>query len=186
MLIPMGILAGSGGGVASDYELIETQILGSSQASITFSNLGTYSSTYKHLQIRGVVRGALASTSESFNLRFNGDTGSNYTQHGLFGNGSSVSSFASTSQTSTYPGQITAANTTTNAYSGFVLDVLDAYSTTKNTTMRVLLGSASSYNLITLNSGLWLNTASITSITLFGGNNNLAAGTRMSIYGIRG
>jgi hypothetical protein len=188
-LSALGIFSAAGAGGAaplSDYELIETVTLGSSQASIVFSNLGTYSSTYKHLQIRGAVRGALAATSESFNLRFNGDTGSSYTQHGLVGNGSAVSSFASVSQTSTYPGQITASNSTANAYSGFVLDVLDAYSTSKNKTMRTLLGSASNYNLIILTSGLWINTASLTSITLYAGNENLAAGTRMSIYGIKG
>ena len=187
-LFPLGILSAAGaGGVAfeSDYELIETQILGSSQASIVFSSLGTYSSTYKHLQIRGAVRGALGSTSESFNVRINGDTSSNYTQHGLFGNGSTVGSFASTSQTSAYAGQIAASSTTANAYSGFVLDILDAYSTTKNKTHRTLVGTASNFNNIALNSGAWLSTASITSITLYGGNANLAAGTRISIYGVK-
>jgi hypothetical protein len=57
---PLGILsaagAGGGGPLASDYELISTQILTSPQSSITFSSLGTYSSTYKHLQVRAVAR----------------------------------------------------------------------------------------------------------------------------------
>jgi hypothetical protein len=53
---PLGILsaAGAGGGVAGDYELISSEILGTTAASVTFSSLGDYSSTYKHLQIRAV------------------------------------------------------------------------------------------------------------------------------------
>ena len=181
--------AGAGGGgpiTDSSYELIETQILGSAVSGYTFTNLNTYSSTYKHLQIRGAVRATLSATSESFNLRFNGDTSSNYSQHGLSGNGSSVGSYSSVGQTSAYVGQITAANATANAHSGFVLDILDSYSTSKNKTIRALMGSASNYNLIALTSGSWFSTASITSVTLYAGNQNLAAGTRMSIYGIKG
>jgi hypothetical protein len=49
---PLGILsaAGAGGGVAGDYELISSEILGTTAASVTFSSLGDYAppiSTYK-------------------------------------------------------------------------------------------------------------------------------------------
>jgi hypothetical protein len=189
-LSALGIFSAAGaGGVAfaSDYDLIETVILTSNVASMTFSGLSTYSSTYKHFQIRGAVRATLAATSESFGLRFNGDSSTAYTQHGLVGTGTSVVSFSASPATQNIanPGQITAANATANSFSGFVLDVLDPYSTTKNTTFRCLLGSTG-YNNIALDSGVYLNTAAISSISLLAGNQNLAIGSRFSLYGIKG
>jgi hypothetical protein len=82
-LFPLGILSAAGaGGVGATYELIESQILGSNQSSITFSSLATYASTYKHLQIRAAGKGSGNSFEETnVNLRFNGDTGSNYSAH---------------------------------------------------------------------------------------------------------
>jgi hypothetical protein len=181
MLIPFGILsaAGAGVGVAGDYELIETSILTSSASSVTFSNLGTYSSTYKHLQIRQVAR---ATTNTTSRIRLNGDTGTNYARHVLLGNGSTVGSFAATSASAM--GGITVVNTA-NVFSGGITDILDAYSTTKNTTIRQLSGVATTE--INLFSGVYLNTASISSITiLLDGAGSFEVGSRFSLYGIRG
>ena len=177
--------AGAGGVFSSDFELIETQILGSSQASIVFSSLGSYSSTYKHLQLRATVRSTTGPASDGLGIRLNGDTGSNYSQHGLYASGSgSPVSFATLNQTSGYTAQIPAAGTTANVFNGSVIDLLDAYSTTKNKTFRALFGS-SGYNLVGLYSGAWFNTASVTSITVFPFNGSLAAGTRYSLYGVK-
>jgi hypothetical protein len=90
MLIPFGILsaAGAGGGVAGDYELISSEILGTTAASVTFSSLGDYSSTYKHLQIRAVVRHSAADNENYTTITFNG---SDFVEtHYLVGLGSSV------------------------------------------------------------------------------------------------
>jgi hypothetical protein len=182
-LIPLGILSSAGGGFGT-YELIETQILGSNAASITFSGLATYASTYKHLQIRATARSSRAAfTSDVLLTRFNADTGSNYASHHLLGNGSSVSSSAFTSQTSTI-NYVIANDTVANNFGAVVMDILDPYSTTKNTTTRTIIGITSGA-FITLNSGLWMNTASVTSITLLAQNGNLMIGSRFSIYGIR-
>ena len=108
MPIPLGILAVAGAGAAGGggaFDLLETTVLGSDTASVTFSNLNTYSA-YKHLQIRLVARSTNASASRSVRIQFNGDTASNYAYHYLLGDGSSVSSDASTSQTSTAHGRI--------------------------------------------------------------------------------
>ena len=185
-LSALGIFSAAGaGGVQGDYELIETQILGSAQASIVFSNLGTYSSTYKHLQLRGVARSSRAAfTSDVLLTRFNADTGSNYASHQLQGNGSSVSSGAQTSQTA-IQNYVIANDTVANNFGSVVMDILDPYSTTKNTTTRAMVGLTSG-TFITLNSGLWMNTASVTSLTLLAQNGNLMTGSRFSLYGIRG
>jgi hypothetical protein len=182
-LFPLGILSAAGAGVvAGDYELISTEILGSAQSSITFSSLGTYSSIYKHLQIRAVAR--KSDTSNEQRITFNGDTGSNYALHYLYGNGTSVQSGGGSSNSfiANYP--FAGSNFTADAFGAYVMDILDPYSTTKNTTIRQL--SALSNVEIQLSSGFWNNTASITSISLTTGSGNLVAGSRFSIYGIRG
>jgi hypothetical protein len=182
--------AGAGGGVAlSDYELIETQILGSAQASVVFSSLGTYSSTYKHLQIRATVRTNRGANEDILGIRFNGDTGSNYVTHLLYGTGSSVAAgetFSGGPSTYIYSAFTAAGSNTANAFSGHVVDLLDPYSTTKNKTIRQLFGQPAG-NLVGLFSGLWRNTNAISSITLFPAiGTTLNATSRFSLYGTKG
>jgi hypothetical protein len=189
MLIPLGILASAGGvpPILSDYELISTTVLGSNQPSVVFSSLGTYSSTYKHFQVRLTARTDKAgAVSDSIKMEFNGDTsGSNYALHVLQGNGSSIGSGG-------YPNnaielqRATTTSDTANSFGFIVVDVLDAYAE-KNKTVRALGGFyASSDRVICLTSGLWKNTASLTSITFRpGGGSNLVSGTRISLYGVK-
>jgi hypothetical protein len=183
-LFPLGILSAAGGGVVEgDYELIQTQILGSATSSVTFSNLGNFSSTYKHLQMRMTVR-TDGSIFEGY-VRLNGDTGNNYAYHQLVGTGSSVISGSATgiSGMSLFANAVSASPA--NSFGVSVFDLLDAYSTTKNTTARASMGIGAEF--IYLRSGLWLNTASITSIQLLiNGSGNFVAGSRFSLYGIRG
>ena len=187
MLIPFGILSAAGVQLAptGSYDLISTTILGTSAASVTFSNLGDYSSTYKHLQIRSVGKTTLSGDgAENLVLRFNGDTGSNYARHFLQAQSSTATSGNAVS-TSYVSGGILP----TNAIAAFgvnVCDVLDAYSTTKNKTTRTFYGSPSALSFVGLGSGVWLNTASITSITLSSSGGNLNTGSRFSLYGIKG
>jgi hypothetical protein len=177
--------AGAGGGVSLDaYELISSTILGSSQPSVTFSSLGDYSSTYKHLQIRAVARSTRADVDSAINVQFNATT-SGYFYHELQGNGSSVSSSASTSQSSMRLGFTTGNSSASNAHGAMVLDVLDAYSTTKNKTFRALTGGTD-LNRIRLTSGSLALTNSITEIKLIDAFASFNTGSRFSIYGLKG
>jgi hypothetical protein len=80
--IPLGILAVAGSAPASAYELIQTQVIGGETVSVTLSSIPQ---TYKHLQIRGVVRLGGFNTSAGFNMRLNNDSTSNYYWHRLRG-----------------------------------------------------------------------------------------------------
>jgi len=184
-LIPLGILsaAGAGGaaGVVSDYELIESSILTGTQASVVFSNLGNYSSTYKHLQIRAVFRTTTAGT-DTF-LRFNGDsTSANYRSHILFGNGSSVGSVDIGNSAGMRNGF---GGLGTNAWLGAVTDILDPYAT-KNKTTRAFIGAieSTSSREVNITSGLYINTASVTSLTLTS-SSTFVVGSRFSLYGVK-
>jgi hypothetical protein len=176
-------LLGAAGILKGDFELIASTILDSSQPSITFSNLGNYSSTYKHLQFRVVARDNNAIDESSYTLRFNSDTNNaNYNYHGLVGIVTTVISFSNTSGI-TFP--IAGANQTANSFAGTVFDILDAFSTSKNKTIRAAAGHTSAINRVSLLSGLWRNTDSITNIS-FNPVGNFVAGSRFSLYGIRG
>jgi len=184
MLIPFGILSAAGAGVASGtYELISTTILGTATASITFSSLGDYSTTYKHLQVRAVTRTS-HTTTDYLDIRLNGAT--SFCEHGLEANGSSVSSYNSGGiATSIAVALVPNSTSTTNSFGGAVVDLLDPYSTTKNKTIRGL-GGFGGVN-IALRSGSWASTSSVTSITLLPSSGaNLVSGSRFSLYGIRG
>ena len=184
-LFPLGILSAGAGG--ETFELIQTAIVsGSSTTSVSFSNLDSLSSTYRHLQLRLVGRSAEAVQESNYSLRFNSDaTNANYALHGLFGTGSSVSSFGVTAAGIQFP--FAGANQTANSFAPNVIDILDAYSTTKNKTVRNFAGQTAAINRVNFLSGLWLNTASITTITLTQTVGvSFTAGSRFSLYGIRG
>lgn len=173
MLIPFGVFSAAGSSVPSDYELISTTILASTATSVTFSSIP---STYKHLQIR-MAANSTASGATFF--QFNSDTGNNYAQHIMYGNGSSVASGATTSANAGYIGYTT---TGTNIFPASVIDILDFASSTKNKTARILHGD--NISNIMLNSAAWFSTAAITSITLYP-NANYVVGSRFSLYGVK-
>lgn len=185
--ILLGILNSQVSGAAGgSYELIESNILTSSASSVTFSSIPQ---DYKHLQIRATTRTDQASTAVGSELLLNSDTGANYAMHFLYGNGSSVLSGSGTSQTYAYWAVTNGNNETANVYTAIVTDILDYSSSNKNTTIRTLNGTAgSSVTRIYERSALWMNTNAVTSITLrgSGGTPNFMAGSRFSLYGIRG
>jgi hypothetical protein len=183
MLLPFGTLAATR--VDSDFELISSEILTGTQGSVVFSNLGNFSSTYKHLQVRMTARSNHAGAA-IITIRLNGDTGNSYAWHSMFGNGSSVGAGAVSSTNVMDFTIIPSATEASNAFSACVVDLLDVYSTAKNKTVRLLNGSSvSGANRINFASGARFNTASLTEIS-FSTYASYVAGSRFSLYGIRG
>lgn len=186
--LPLGILALSGAVGGGAYELIESQVLASSAASVTFSSIPQ---DYKHLQIRAVIRTDRAASGTNVQAHYNSDTGGNYRFHNLYGTGASVfSNDSGASATRAIYKLAAAASSVANNYSPMVADILDYSSTTKNTTTRVFHGFDDPNfggSEVGLQSSVWLNTAALTSITFTDFTAaNLGIGTRFSLYGIRG
>ena len=154
-------------------------------STITFAGLPQ---TFTHLQIRANARSTFADTESFFKVNLNGDTGSNYPNHFLSGDGSNAVSFGyNTSQyaymfLSSYP----AANATSSMFGSAVIDILDYRDTNKNKTVRSLGGfDANGSGIIRLNSSLWLSTNAITSISITDyRTGNFAQHTNISIYGV--
>jgi hypothetical protein len=181
MLIPLGLLASSGGGVASSYELISTAFGTGSSGVINFTSIP---SDYKHLQIRYTAKNS--STATQINMTMNSITSGVYIRHSLLGNGSAASSTSSsTSQTAIQLVESMANNTTANAVNAGVIDILDYSSTTKNKTVRALYGMADNLTRVYLSSGLYSQTTAVSSITLTASANNFASLSRFSLYGIK-
>jgi hypothetical protein len=184
----LGFFATAGaGGAAGSFDLLETQVLGSSQASITFSSLSSYSS-YQHLQIRYTARSSNSGTaSDGLWLRFNSDSGSNYSWHRLEGNGSTVTSGAGTTQTWILMGVAPRSGNTANIFTGGVCDILDPFETTKNKAIRSLHGLTGTGNPgVFLGSGMRMNTEAVSSLSILpDAGQNLVTGSRFSLYGIK-
>ena len=168
MPLIMGILAQGVGAApvgAGAYDLLETQVLGTAAASVTFTGLGSYTN-YKHLQLRYTVRGTRSATGSFIRMRFNNDTGTNYADHRLVGTGGSVISGNNTTVDDIYLGAMPAGNDTTDGFHAGVLDVLDFSSASKNTTIRQLAGQVTDTDQVGLYSGVYIDTSAITDLTL--------------------
>jgi hypothetical protein len=177
----------SGVGVApatNSYFSIATQTIGSGGASsITFSSIP---STFTHLQIRSIARDPYSGTGDTFlRAQFNGDTGSNYVFHYLAGSGSSASSSNALSQSFAPIGDVSYDGDIANAFAAGVADILDYSNVNKYKTVRALAGgdfNGSGY--VYLQSGLWMNTAAITSITI-SSYTNLKQYSSFALYGVK-
>lgn len=178
MLIPFGFF---GGGKTADFQLISTQVLASTATSVTFSSIP---STFKHLQVRYVVRQSTTGTIAT-TWNFNGDSGANYAWHRMYGNGGSVGSDGTNAANQilsmTGPGGTDASG----IFLVGIADILDYGSTAKNKTIRYATGSknTSTTNFVALTSGLWTSTAAVTSMTLGALSGSFAIGSRFSLYG---
>jgi hypothetical protein len=96
------------------YTLISSNVLTSSQASVTFSAIP---STYTDLVIRFSVRTDQSDTQDSLALKFNGDSSALYSIVALRGNGATATSFLSSGATSINTGQVDGDTATANTFS---------------------------------------------------------------------
>lgn len=190
MLIPLGILDYPVSAVgASAYDLLETEILTGSQASLVFSGLNsTYGADYQHLQIRLTARTNVASDNDNYRIQLNGDTGTNYAAHRMYGNGTSVVANGYSSEDYMRNlGAIPGSTSPANVFGGAVIDILDAFETTKYTTVRSFSGMwrNATTGLLGLNSGLWMNTNAVDSILIDGLSGSFVQYSRFSLYGLK-
>lgn len=169
--------------VETAYESIATTTLSSTTDSVTFSSIPA---TFTHLQLRYIARTNRTELDDGFTLQFNGDTtAANYKYHYLGGNG-----------TSTYGGNdpeiavpyVAAANATASVFGVGICDILDYQNTNKYTTVKILGGhDRNGGGWVGLNSGLWRNTAAVTSIKIqTNALGDFVQYSQFALYGIKG
>jgi len=168
------MLAGNSAYTPPSFESIATATGTGSSGTITFSSIP---STFKHLQIRMSANTGFA---QPVIIRFNSDTGNNYTNHAVYGDGATAGTIGTASTAST-----TVANLHPTYYGVAVVDLLDVFSTSKNKTIRSFLGyDANGSGAVYIRSGVWQNTAAVTSISLIA-NDNFTTASTFALYGIK-
>lgn len=156
----------------STYTPIATTTLGSAASSYTFSSI---SGTYTDLVL---VAAGYQSIDDNVLMRFNSDTGSNYSSTTIFGSGSAASSFRSTSATSMQLGGLFTSD------GGNAIYQIMNYS--NSTTYKSVLARANAAGSGTqARVGLWRSTAAITSVTLLTGSGNFQTGSTFTLFGIK-
>jgi hypothetical protein len=150
------------------YVALRTETVAVATPSVTFNLSGI--SGYTDLVIV-----ANTATPGAYVVRFNGDSGSNYSWTRLYGNGSSAVSDRGPNQT-----DITSAwgGSTNNLY---VTNIMN-YSNT--TTYKTALTRINENAYVVAMVGTWRNTAAITSITISNSGSNYPVGCTFSLYGI--
>ena len=158
------------------YDKIATQTLASAAASITFSSIAA-----SWTDLRLVVVHLDSDTSNNF-LRFNGDSGTNYSATYLYGNGTSASSFSITNRAYSDLGPITGSTTVPMLAN---IDIFSYAGSTYKTTLTRLSedynGTGATSNIVTL----WRNTSAITSIVIGRTGGTYSTGTTATLYGIK-
>jgi hypothetical protein len=179
----------------NSYESIATVTLGSNASSISFSGIP---SGYKHLQIRAMAVNTAGTNGQYAQARVgNGsvDSGTNYSDHYLRGNGTSANAGNAVSASYFRAFGHTGGTTSNARPTSLIMDILDYADTNKNKTFRTLNGADDNNTgvasgEIALTSGLWRSTAAINIITIFafsqGSASNFGVNSSFALYGIKG
>jgi hypothetical protein len=163
----------------STYEPIATTTLGTAAGTITFSSIPA---TYTDLRVVCVY--TTANFGIYTTLRFNSDSGGNYSDTYIIGDGSSATSARDGSATfigfGAYPNGIS------SGQFNFVSADIFSYagSTNKTSLLTSSLdknGSGDVQRMV----GLWRNTAAITSLTIATNGGTMSAGSTATLYGIK-
>jgi hypothetical protein len=181
------ILDSGGAGGGGSYESIATATGTGSSATITFSSIPQ---TYKHLQLRVLVRSTEAGAGKSnLIIKLNNDsTTGNYRTHQLTGNGSSVSATTTTGSAGLrFNDTLSRAGNTAGLMAVQIIDFQD-YTATMNRTVRMFSGidTNDANGILGLYSGLYISTTALTQIDYTCPDGNLSTNTVVSLYGIKG
>jgi len=160
----------------STYTPIATTTLGSAAASYTFSSI---SGSYTDLVL--IVQGGASSTAFDAWIRFNSDTGTNYSITSLSGTGSAAQSARETSASYIHIDKQAAWRS-----GNITMNRVNIMNYANTTTYKTVVGRADApADATDAIVGLWRSTAAITSIQV--GNDasaNFAVGTTFTLYGI--
>ena len=154
------------------YEPIATTTLSTNTATVTFSSI---SGTYTDLVL--VCVGKVVSGIHNNLIRFNSDTGTNYSRTYMYGDSSSTFSGTSANQTAlAFPYFDSISNMT-------ITHIMNYSNTTTYKT--ALSRNAQPSGTTTAEVGVWRNTSAITTVTITKGNQDFVTGSTFTLYGIK-
>lgn len=160
----------------STYIPLANITLASNATSVTFSSI---SQSYRDLVL--IASASLTSGTGNMTLRFNSDSGTNYTGASMEGTGSAAQSgFFSSSQF-----YININNGSIYTSRGIdIVNIMDYSVTDKHKTVLARGSGLGTGQSVGGNAGRWANTAAITTIQVLAGGATYAAGSTFALYGI--
>lgn len=162
--------------MTATYDSIATTTLGSANSTITFSSIPN---TYTDLRVVFTAQGSGA--DRFLSIRYNGDTGTNYSYTNMNGNGTNARSTRGTSMSFISLGESTGSTTTNPSF--YTIDLFSYAGSTNKTALMTNSADQNGSGEIGRQAALWRSTAAVTSITLFAGG-NFAIGATATLYGI--
>jgi hypothetical protein len=170
--------------MANTYNLIASNTLSSSAASVTFSAIPN---TYTDLVLRLSVRTTETTTESGYYIQFNSDTASNYSRVYLRGDGSTADSGVAGNATSaTITVGATGDSATANTFSNnehYIPSYTQSVNKPFGSSTRNETNASAAYLLAHAN--LWRNNATISSITITANGTNWKSGSSFYLYGIK-
>jgi hypothetical protein len=145
------------------YDLIASTTVAASASEVVF---GSLPQTYRDLIL--IVQGSMGAATGV--IRFNGDSGANYTRVGMYGDGSTAASYSDS----------TAGVFNTTIVQ--VMNIMDYSATDKHKTYIFRDNIASS--LVVAQVGRWANTTAISTVALISSSSTFVVGTTVALYGI--
>lgn len=167
------------------YEAIATTTLSTTSDSIIFSSI---SSSYTDLKLIVVGRFDDLGTARTLDLQFNSDTATNYSNTRLNSDGTSAVSNRTTDYTYAFVGALPSQGATTGAL-GFVdIDIMRYAGSTYKTILSSSSNDRNGSGIVDRFTALWRSTSAINSIKIYtsAGAYNFLAGTKATLYGIKG
>ena len=171
--------------MATTYTLISSVTVGSGgAANIDFTSIPA---TYTDLCL--VVSARSARTGDfrdELHIRFNSDSGNNYTQRALNANGTSVGSSTVSATNYLKKGTMPTSDATASTFSNNQIYIPN-YTSSNNKSVsseQVTENNSATNNFLEMYAGLWSNSAAITSITLSPEVSTFAQYSTAYLYGI--
>jgi hypothetical protein len=167
--------------MALTYEKIATTTLSTVTNTISFTSIP---STYTDLRLVFVGKSDPSGSGDYLALRFNSDTGSNYSSTSVRGNGTAASSTRTTGDNILFVGFTTMNTDYPELHTIDIFSYAGSnYKTCLTTSSKDLNGSGWATDMV----DLWRSTSAITTITLTTPNvaRNFATETTATLYGIK-
>lgn len=184
LLYATGVLSSAWGAVS--MRKLAEQVLGGATATVTFSSIPQ---NYRHMILWSYARGDTAAASTPIWARLNAEGATtNYDYQRAIGSAASWSTSESLAGANWYTGSAPAANASIVAFS-ISIAFLAYYGNNGSVKNAVVLGAFKTANTtggITLEvtANYWRGTAPITTLQLFPGAGNFAAGSVFGLYGV--
>ena len=169
--------------MTANYVLLEKITVGAAGASsVTFS--GIPQTGYTDLVLRASVRSSNATTQDDMYLRFNGDTGSNYSDKAIYSNnGTSAASLSHSSIGFLFTGSIDGTTSTASIFTSTDFYIPNYTSANyKSVSQDIANENNATAGWLGMFAGLWASSSAITSITL--SNSPFAQYSTFYLYGV--